>query len=87
MTQSEINKMMNVAAGNEIEFDFDKPVVVTVKPKYMRAYDITCTGIKCREMETGKSMVNVITTNAMMNWSCLDAQARKRIQEKILKDE
>lgn len=87
MTQSEINKMMNVAAGNEIEFDFDKPVVVTVKPKYMRAYDITCTGIKCREMETGKSMVNVITTNAMVTWSDLDAQARKRIQEKILKDE
>lgn len=82
-TQSELAEKLNVTGIQTIYFD--KSVVCTMRPKYMKEYNIECMGISINEKESKKTEVFIFYKfeNQMykMNWSQFKSSEKIKIQK------
>ena len=85
MTQSEIAEKLGIVGKQTI--NFNESVVCTMKPKYMKEYDIECIGVEIDEKESKKTTLSVIykfgSQTALMNWSHFKASEKLKIQKML----
>lgn len=90
LSNSELNKALGVSANTTKEVNFENVIIATMKPKFMKPYDIECLGVILREESNGKSIVDVkyrskSGDNYLMSYTFFKAVDKKKIQEELLK--